>query len=155
MVHLPLVLSLLAAALTAGKRVPGAFIFELDADQDASVFGRHIEIEGQIRMKLDYKLFKGISVQFNDVKQASVRAATIASLPAVRNMWPIEIHSLDDRESVFFQPIPVSVWVTRKRENGLPSKSTHVMTQVDRLHSKGITGKGIKIAVLDTGIDCM
>ncbi|KAK2616739.1 hypothetical protein QQS21_000351 [Conoideocrella luteorostrata] len=29
----------------------------------------------------------------------------------------------------------------------------HVMTQVDKLRAKGITGKGVKIAVVDTGID--
>ncbi|GME36314.1 putative subtilisin-like serine protease pr1c protein [Neofusicoccum parvum] len=31
--------------------------------------------------------------------------------------------------------------------------STHVMTGVDRLHAENITGAGVKIAILDTGID--
>ncbi|GJN68090.1 hypothetical protein PLICBS_002133 [Purpureocillium lilacinum] len=31
--------------------------------------------------------------------------------------------------------------------------SPHVMTQVDKLHAKGITGKGVKVAILDTGVD--
>lgn len=30
--------------------------------------------------------------------------------------------------------------------------SPHVMVQADKLHAKGITGKGIKIAVIDTGV---
>ncbi|KAJ7844453.1 subtilisin-like protease [Mycena leptocephala] len=37
---------------------------------------------------------------------------------------------------------------------GLPdSESTHITTGVDKLHAKGITGKGIKIGILDTGTD--
>jgi len=31
--------------------------------------------------------------------------------------------------------------------------STHVMTQVDLLKKKGFTGKGIRVGVVDTGID--
>lgn len=30
--------------------------------------------------------------------------------------------------------------------------SPHVMTQVDRLRNKGFVGKGIKVAVVDTGV---
>jgi hypothetical protein len=30
--------------------------------------------------------------------------------------------------------------------------STHVQTQIDRLRARGVTGKGIRIAVIDTGV---
>ncbi|KAK0213189.1 pyrolysin [Desarmillaria ectypa] len=33
------------------------------------------------------------------------------------------------------------------------SLSTHVMTGVDKLHEEGLSGKGIKIGIIDTGID--
>uniref|UniRef100_A0A0W0EWX6 Putative pyrolysin n=1 Tax=Moniliophthora roreri TaxID=221103 RepID=A0A0W0EWX6_MONRR len=33
------------------------------------------------------------------------------------------------------------------------SQSSHVMTGVDKLHAKGITGEGIKVGIIDTGID--
>jgi subtilisin family serine protease len=33
------------------------------------------------------------------------------------------------------------------------SLSTHIITGVDKLHAEGYTGKGITIAVLDTGVD--
>ncbi|EEB90703.1 hypothetical protein MPER_11053 [Moniliophthora perniciosa FA553] len=35
------------------------------------------------------------------------------------------------------------------------TQSTHVMTGVDKLHAQGITGEGIKIGVIDTGVDYM
>lgn len=31
--------------------------------------------------------------------------------------------------------------------------SVHSLTGVDKLHAKGIYGKGVKVAVVDTGID--
>jgi subtilisin family serine protease len=31
--------------------------------------------------------------------------------------------------------------------------SPHVMTGVDKLHAEGLNGNGIKIAVIDTGVD--
>lgn len=31
--------------------------------------------------------------------------------------------------------------------------SPHKMTEVDRLHALGIKGKGVKIAIMDTGVD--
>jgi hypothetical protein len=41
-----------------------------------------------------------------------------------------------------------------RRQNSSSSDgyATHVMTQVDRVHAKGITGAGIRIAVIDSGV---
>lgn len=42
-----------------------------------------------------------------------------------------------------------------RRRQGVDEKdvfSTHVQTQIDLLRAEGITGKGIKIAVIDTGV---
>ena len=33
------------------------------------------------------------------------------------------------------------------------SDSTHKMTGVDKLHAEGIFGKGIKIGIIDSGVD--
>ncbi|KAF6763345.1 pyrolysin [Ephemerocybe angulata] len=45
--------------------------------------------------------------------------------------------------------------VTDKSDPAVPadSFSTHVMTGVDKLHAQGLTGKGVKVGILDTGID--
>ncbi|KAJ6594234.1 subtilisin-like protease [Mycena capillaripes] len=54
----------------------------------------------------------------------------------------------------FPRPVPVSSKVVSPGDAGLPdSESTHITTGVDKLHARGITGKGIKIGILDTGID--
>ncbi|KAF7357681.1 Minor extracellular protease vpr [Mycena venus] len=52
------------------------------------------------------------------------------------------------------RPAPVFSKTCSPGDAGLPdSESTHITTGVDKLHAKGITGKGIKIGILDTGID--
>ncbi|KAJ7622720.1 subtilisin-like protease [Mycena polygramma] len=54
----------------------------------------------------------------------------------------------------FPRPVPVSSKQVSPGDTGLPdSESTHITTGVDKLHGKGITGKGIKIGILDTGTD--
>ncbi|KAK7032714.1 minor extracellular protease vpr [Favolaschia claudopus] len=59
----------------------------------------------------------------------------------------------------FPRPVPVSFKHISPGDKGLPdSESTHISTGVDKLHAKGITGKGIKIGMLtllslDTGTD--
>ncbi|KAG8169109.1 hypothetical protein KVR01_001858 [Diaporthe batatas] len=38
-------------------------------------------------------------------------------------------------------------------QDGTPLVNPHAMTGVDRLHAEGITGEGVKIAIIDSGID--
>ncbi|KHN97107.1 subtilisin-like serine protease PR1C [Metarhizium album ARSEF 1941] len=167
MVGLSLVLSLVAAAamvLAADAHskkvvksfVPGAYIFELEEGHDPAAFERSVGKDGTTRMKLDYELFKGVSVQLHDVDKAHEKAAKLAATPAVKAVYPVQL---------FNMPKPKVEWVAQdntKAPSGLLSSradespdifSPHVMTQVDKLRAKGITGKGVKIAVVDTGID--
>lgn len=106
-------------------------------------------------MKLDYELFKGVSVQLHDVDKAHEKAAKLADTPAVKAVYPVQL---------FNMPKPKVEWIAQdgtKAPGGLLSSraddavdtfSPHVMTQVDKLRAKGITGKGVKIAVVDTGV---
>ncbi|KFG80029.1 subtilisin-like serine protease PR1C [Metarhizium anisopliae] len=167
MVGLSLVVSLVAAAastLAADAQdekvvktiVPGAYIFELEAGHDPAAFEQTVGKDGTTRMKLDYELFKGVSVQLHDVDKAHEKAAKLADTPAVKAVYPVQL---------FNMPKPKVEWIAQdgtKAPGGLLSSraddavdtfSPHVMTQVDKLRAKGITGKGVKIAVVDTGID--
>ncbi|KAJ6446342.1 subtilisin [Purpureocillium lavendulum] len=141
--------------------VPGAYIFELEDGHDASAVTRQVGAAGTTRMHLDYKLFKGISVQLHNVKTAKTMAMKIASNPAVKNVWPIEVYPMPKPAGL--QIIKAKDMALNQDQHGLVARANkslgpdtyapHVMTQVDKLHAKGITGKGIKVAVVDTGVD--
>ncbi|KAH7323148.1 subtilisin-like serine protease PR1C [Stachybotrys elegans] len=181
MVRSTLAFSLLAAASAAlaerpGRRpsnpgrpvveksnqVPGAYIVEFEDGASSTQFRTQADTGYDTRMTLDYELFKGISIQLNDVETAEERAAQLASLPAVKNIWPVKMidrpNPINDRAPHEpSQPVKEGGRrAPRKRQQGgnetVPYQP-HVMTGVDRLHAEGITGEGITIAVIDTGID--
>ncbi|KAG5958769.1 hypothetical protein E4U58_005254, partial [Claviceps cyperi] len=159
MVRTSLAASLLAAAassLAAKSVLPGAYIFELENGQDVSAFEQTMIGDGKTRIKLEYELFTGLSVQLHDLKTAKQKVAKYAAMPAVKAVHPVLLYDM---------PNPKVEWIAPKgsafEQSGLASRaegapdtfSPHVMTQVDKLRAKGITGKGIKVAVVDTGID--
>lgn len=104
------------------------------------------------RVDLNYKLFKGASIQINDLSGIDAKVAKIAEMPAVKKMWPVKLYSV---------PEHTVHWVGNPRDDAGHAKrqapetdgfTPHIMTQVDKLREKGILGKGIKIAVVDTGV---
>ncbi|CAE6450001.1 unnamed protein product [Rhizoctonia solani] len=60
----------------------------------------------------------------------------------VQSIFPVYSHSLPDPIDPYQPPI--------QPQDTQPS---HVMTGVDKLHAEGILGKGIKIGIIDSGID--
>ncbi|KAG6114472.1 hypothetical protein E4U13_003348 [Claviceps humidiphila] len=137
-------------------RIPGAYIFELENGQDVSAFEQSMAGDGKTRMKLEFELFNGLSFQLHDLKTSKEKVAKFAAMPAVKAVHPVILYDM---------PNPKVEWIAPKgstfKRSGLASRdeggpdtfSPHVMTQVDKLRAKGITGKGIKVAVVDTGID--
>ncbi|KAK2033515.1 subtilase [Colletotrichum zoysiae] len=159
MVRSSLLLPLLAAAsavkaqLQASKIIPGAFIVELDDNEDASEAYASTNKDAVTRMNLNFTLFKGLSIQYNDLETANTKAAQLAQLRSVRNVWPVRTYSLPEVEVVWTGREGTDYVDVKRRELGNDTFSTHVMTQVDKLHRDGVTGKGIKVAIVDTGID--
>ncbi|KAK2596794.1 hypothetical protein QQS21_006123 [Conoideocrella luteorostrata] len=122
-----LILSLLTAAssvLASQKQVPGAYIFEFEGGHDSSTLFRAVGDEGTARMHLDYKLFKGVSVNSTTWREHMKRP---------RGWLPC-----------------ILAWANKTTND---TYSTHAMAQVNKLRAKGFTGKGIRIAVIDSGID--
>ncbi|KAG6089177.1 hypothetical protein E4U30_008419 [Claviceps sp. LM220 group G6] len=71
-------------------------------------------------------------------------------------MWPVRIVSKQAVEGVQVVDTPLDDDdMVLMKAGRLPKDKVapHIMTQVDKLRAKGITGKGVKIAVIDTGID--
>ncbi|KAM0436627.1 hypothetical protein ACHAPT_002335 [Fusarium lateritium] len=167
--RLGLLVSLFAAAASAvdiehigikktSSRLPGAYIFEFEDDNDSTDFYAKASEHGTTRMEYNYKLFKGASIQFKDVDSAEDLARMMTKLPAVRRSWPVKMISLPTPE-VHWQGTPGRDYsVAQKR--GLDGRdikndtfSPHIMTQVDKLRAEGATGKGIKVALVDSGVD--
>jgi subtilisin family serine protease len=120
--------------------------------QDTSTVYSKLDGDADTRMKLDFSLFKGVSIQFKDPLTADEKAANLNALPAVRAMYPVKTYSIPKPEVVWTAEAGRDYIDLKRRQAGADTFSTHVMTQVDKLRSEGFTGKGIKIAVIDTGV---
>ncbi|KAF7556825.1 hypothetical protein G7Z17_g1136 [Cylindrodendrum hubeiense] len=167
MVRLSLVASLFAAVASAvtveqignkkgTTRLPGAYIFEFEDDSDHTDFYSKTSADGKTRMEFDYKLFKGASIQFNDHERAEDLASKVLELPAVKGMWPVKVYGIPEPR-IDWQGTPGQEYATMKKRSAYETVkdvfSPHVMTQVDKLREEGYTGKGVKVAVIDSGID--
>lgn len=138
------------------KVVPGAYIVELDTPnalgKRASISPHAALYHDLNRRAANWNLRKEYDAQDVFVG-AAVNVASdedlvkLASISHVKSISPVYLHP---------RPQPVkSHIVTGKHDDKLPPDtfSTHKMTGVDKLHAEGIYGKGIKVAVIDTGID--
>ncbi|KAF9526557.1 pyrolysin [Crepidotus variabilis] len=88
-------------------------------------------------------IFVGAAVSIKTAQDA----AALASTPGIIDIRPVYQYSA---------PKPVTKHVvTGPNDAAVPpdGQSTHVMTGVDKLHKESITGKGIKIGIIDTGVD--
>lgn len=108
-------------------------------------------------MELNYKLFKGVSVILDDVDKADDTIMRIAeSNSNVKNVWPVQVYSIPKPNVEWVGKPDIETSDLKKRQDDgnqtVGDFAPHVMTQIDKLHKKGITGKGIKIAVIDTGV---
>ena len=105
-------------------------------------------------MDFNYKLFKGASIQFKDTDKAEDKAAQLADRGDIKNVWPVKLYSVPTHT---VHSVGDAALKGLRRRQGPPGPGNdtftpHLMTQVDQLRAKGITGKGIKIAVIDTGV---
>ncbi|KAG6106098.1 hypothetical protein E4U31_001031 [Claviceps sp. LM219 group G6] len=167
MVGIYIVASLLAATASSvaadprskvakSVRVPGAYIFQLEDGQDVSAFERSMAGDGKTRMKLEFELFNGLSFQLHDLKTAKQKVAKYAAMPAVKAVHPVIVYDMPNPKIEWIAPNGSTFeqsGLASRAEGGPDTFSTHVMTQVDKLRAKGITGKGVRVAVVDTGID--
>lgn len=80
-------------------------------------------------------------------------------MPAVKAMWPVRKVPMPDPK-IEWVATPEDVEkaslggssIVSRAEGEEDQYAPHVMTQVDKLRAEGVRGKGIKIAVVDTGV---
>ncbi|KAK2034880.1 subtilase [Colletotrichum zoysiae] len=131
--------------------IPGAFIVEFADNQDATGFLSQVGDETgspkvSHRLTLDSKIFRGVSFSVED--HSNETAGRIAALPQVKRLWPVSLVKVPDLRVSWTGNDP-----KHKRQTNTTSWPPHVMTQVDKLRADGFTGTGMRIGIVDTGID--
>ncbi|KAI5861047.1 subtilisin-like protein [Durotheca rogersii] len=139
--------------------VPGAYIVEFEGDDDPNAFYRGLGADGievEHRIELKYQLFKGASFTLKELpSEPELTAGQIAAKPEVKSIWPVRKISFP-KPNVTHVGGGVAEFARRvKRQQGSSPEgfAPHLMTQVDKLHAEGYTGKGIRIGLVDTGVD--
>ncbi|EFQ35996.1 subtilase [Colletotrichum graminicola] len=140
-----------AAPVIEQIHVPGAFIVEFADSQDSTGFLSQVEKETGLskvsrRLTLDSKIFKGVSFSIKD--HSNETAGKIAALPQVKRLWPVSLIKAPDLKVSWTGKDP-----KHKRQATSDSWPPHVQTQVDKLRAGGFTGGGVRIGVIDTGVD--
>ncbi|KAI8601648.1 peptidase S8/S53 domain-containing protein, partial [Dissophora ornata] len=119
--------------------IPGGYIIEYHDDIEHAnahtVFKSH-NVDYEVRKV--YTILNGAAISVNSDHDGHA----IAAIPGVKNVWPITLHSMPKVQESGNKPTDPEV------------VSDHHMTGVDIVHQKlKLTGKGIKVGVIDTGID--
>ncbi|KAL7948049.1 subtilisin-like protein [Trichoderma barbatum] len=142
--------------------IPGAYLVEFeDGHEEASLFNdlhRH-GIPATRRMNLNYTLFKGASFQLDAVDlDPRSTVSKIISVPSVKQVWPVQrykrpVNSTISSISNDSSHLRDASELVRRATSKIDAYGPHVAVQADKLHAEGITGKGIRISIIDTGVD--
>ncbi|KAH8798637.1 peptidase S8/S53 domain-containing protein [Xylogone sp. PMI_703] len=139
--------------------LPETYIVELEpANESTSPSSRFANIHGgsircQIRNEFgNSKYFYGLSLTVTDGSTMS----DILTTDGVKNVWPVRLVPRPGPPQFSTTASPMSPpgndqvpHITGTSDVNRPLK----MAGVDKLHNMGIKGKGIKIALIDTGVD--
>lgn len=129
-------------------------------------------------MKHDYQLFRGVSIRFHDADLAHANMKMLSNMTSIKNskflvfrpitaslanlrskVWPVrqysvpavKVHWTADEDATVADPYESAAHKIRQ-EGVADTYSPHLMTQVNRLRDQGIVGRGVKVAVIDTGV---
>jgi subtilisin family serine protease len=106
------------------------------------------------RRDISSSLFRGVSFTLHGHKDEAAVVERISSMPGIS--WISPVRSIAAPETKFSTAGDSMTWDI---PNHLRARQTdenevvHQMTGVDKLRNEGYVGTGIKVAVVDTGID--
>ncbi|KAH8892938.1 subtilisin-like protein, partial [Thozetella sp. PMI_491] len=151
--------------------VDSAYIIELKPDaslsarSSASDVRAHEAFHKRATTDLNYEtrreftnpfLFYGLSIQVQSDQEGEDVQAKLESIPGVANVWPVMERCVPRPTTSSSASATASSTdtLTLPKATGNPDvSSTLRMTDIDKLHAMGIKGKGMKVGIVDTGID--
>ncbi|KAK7917974.1 peptidase S8/S53 domain-containing protein [Apiospora marii] len=152
---------------SSANLVHGSYIVELEASESLADFYHALSSEEGI--KTEERMSMGSSKIFNGASFKVLGAAghdplkildLIRAKPAVKAVWPVRTMTLDAGKpqdpKTPATPSPGSSQQKRQESPVEKDEDTfmpHLMTQIDRLHALNLTGKGFRIAMMDSGVD--
>ncbi|KAF7554036.1 hypothetical protein G7046_g6931 [Stylonectria norvegica] len=174
-------IALLVASVRAAASVPSSaidvenephagYIIELEPSADIAqrdthrIF--HTSAEGAANYSVRHEFtnteyFYGLSVD-----ATKEDAAALSALPSVKNIWPNKVHARPSHFRVSSMgkrsaKSATEIWNRAEADNITVAhvtgdsniRSALKMTDVDKAHKLGITGKGVKVAIIDSGVD--
>ncbi|KAI6358283.1 hypothetical protein MCOR25_007382 [Pyricularia grisea] len=133
------------------KSSPKRFIIELKDGETISSLTSTTKGKVKVLKVFNSDVFRGAAVETDEDNVDSLRA-----LRSVGQAWHSKRIMLDPvmPETVVRGGKQTGIKLSRQdRDDNDGEISVHHMTGVDKLHARGIKGKGVKIAVVDTGVD--
>ncbi|KAH7096447.1 subtilisin-like protease [Auriculariales sp. MPI-PUGE-AT-0066] len=101
-------------------------------------------VEWETNTKFESPIFNAVSITLSNPDDI----VALQALDGVKSVHPVKTYELPRTFNAHVLSGPSDPNLPK----GSPD-STHVMTGVDKLHAKGIKGKGIKVGIIDTGVD--
>ncbi|KAK2031946.1 subtilisin-like protein [Colletotrichum zoysiae] len=115
------------------------FVVEAEPGVTLDALSRKIEATGcKILKSFNSAIFKGFSVESSPDNIDILR-----NVAEVSKTWPSKIYRL----------APVVSHASFSDDATAKNWSIHFSTGVDQLHEAGILGKGVKVAIIDSGVD--
>ncbi|KAG0286134.1 hypothetical protein BGZ98_005202, partial [Dissophora globulifera] len=132
-------LNLKGAEVPGSNIVPGAYIIQYEPHVNHATASNNLRTHKVgFKTRNQYTKFNGAAITVTSEHDGEA----LAAIPGVQHVWPVTLYSLP------------KVKKSNKKAADPYVTSGHQMTGVDVVHSQyKITGKGLKIGVLDSGVD--
>jgi subtilisin family serine protease len=96
----------------------------------------------KITKSFDSPIFTGLTIE-----SAVVNIDSIVTIDQVVNAWPVQRYQLDKPQPGTENDMDLM------KSSAAQNYSIHHLTGVDKLHAAGLKGKGVTVAIVDSGID--